>query len=94
IELSDKRWHSVTADRPTIVQGISPYSVIGYPNTRFIPLFEGKVKLAWLKPTVTLTVCDLVTGKVLLRQKVKARDGWLQFDVPPALTLTEWRIEG
>ncbi|MFN3422211.1 MAG: hypothetical protein ACK40X_10870 [Armatimonadota bacterium] len=87
------RWHSVTVDRPTIMQGIFPYGVIGYPNTRFFPLFAGKIKLAWLKSTATLTVCDLVTGKVLLRRKVRAENGWLQFDVPHELTLTEWRIE-
>lgn len=88
-----QRWHSVTADHPTIVQGVLPYAVIGYPNMRFIPLFEGKVKLAWLKPKATLTVFDLVTGKVLLRRKVKAKSGWLQFDVPPELIFTEWKIE-
>ncbi len=93
IGLSGEVRHLVITDRPTMVQGIHRYAIIGYPNTRFIPLFEGKVKLAWVKPTASLTVCDLVTGKVLLRRKVRAKDGWLQFDVPPELTLTEWKIE-
>ncbi len=88
-----QRWHSVTADRPTIVWSVPPYGVIGYPNMHFIPLYAGKIKLAWLKPTATLTVCDLVTGKVFLRQKVKAKEGWLEFDVPPELALTEWRVD-
>jgi hypothetical protein len=45
-----------------------------------------------LVPKVKVTVCDLLTGKVLLSQQVEAKGGWLKFKVPPELVLTQWRV--
>ena len=81
------------SDSPVMVWGETPVVWIGRLPMRFIPLGAGKVKLFCTEPLATLTVCDLVTGKVLLRRKVQAKDGWLHFDVPPELVLTEWRVD-
>ncbi|MDW8028507.1 MAG: beta-galactosidase [Armatimonadota bacterium] len=79
-------------DIPTAVWGELPNVWIGALPMHFIPLGTGSVRLSCRNPTVTLTVCDLVTGKAILQQKAQAKDGWLQFHVPQELVLTEWRI--
>ncbi|MCS7187822.1 MAG: hypothetical protein RMK89_12845, partial [Armatimonadota bacterium] len=79
-------------DIPTAVWGELPSVWIGALPMHFIPLGTGSVRLSCRNPTVTLTVCDLVTGKAILQQKAQAKDGWLQFHVPQELVLTEWRI--
>ncbi len=76
----------------TLAWGDEPVRWLGALPMRFVPLASGRVKLFCDKATATLTVFDLATGKVLLRRKVKAKDGWLEFDVSPELTLTEWKI--
>jgi len=82
-----------SAETPVLVWSDPPYRWIGYLPMGFVPLRSGIVKLFCVEPSATLTVCDLVTGKVLLSRKVQGKDGWLQFDVPPELVLTEWRLK-
>ena len=60
---------------------------------RFIPLQAGTVQLMWEPPMATVVVCDLVTGKVLHRERVAVVKGPLVITVPPDLVLTEWRIQ-
>jgi hypothetical protein len=58
----------------------------------FIPLQPGEIQIRCISPKVKVTVCDLLTGKVLLSYQAEAKDGWLRFKVPPELVLTQWRI--
>ncbi len=68
-------------------------SWIGTAPMGFIPLQLGSLQLRVEQPTVTVTVRDLVTGKVLQREQVKVVSGVLTLHVPPELVLSEWQIE-
>lgn len=67
-------------------------SDIGRPFTVLIPLNAGVVEVAWSLPKATVTVSDLLTGKILRRFKVVASSGVLRLTVPQDLIFTEWRL--
>ncbi|MFA0760491.1 MAG: hypothetical protein HZLCBSQH_000585 [Candidatus Fervidibacterota bacterium] len=55
-----------------------------------IPTQTGDLRLRWLHPKAHVTVCDLLTGKVLRRFTVKASANTLSLTVPPELVFAEW----
>jgi len=80
------------AEGLTVLVGEPPSFWISRPPMSFIPLQHGEIQIRCTTPKVKVTVCDLLTGKVLLSQRMEAKDGWLKFKVPPELVLTQWRI--
>lgn len=80
------------AEGLTVLVGEMPSAWISAPPMFFIPLQPGEIQIRCLVPKVKVTVCDLLTGKVLLSQQVEAKGGWLKFKVPPELVLTQWRV--
>jgi len=80
------------AEGLTMLVGKPPSAWIGRPPMFFIPLQPGEIQIRCESQKVKVTVCDLLTGKVLLSQRVEAKGGWLKFKVPPELVLTQWRI--
>jgi len=80
------------AEGLTVLVGETPSAWISAPPMFFIPLQPGEIQIRCLVPKVKVTVCDLLTGKVLLSQQVEAKGGWLKFKVPPELVLTQWRV--
>lgn len=77
----------------TFLWGEPPFSRIGTSDMRFIPLQPGEIHIRCTAPEVAVSVFDLLTGKLLLNCRAKARRNWLRFAVPPELVLTEWRVE-
>jgi hypothetical protein len=57
-----------------------------------IPMQTGDLRLHWLHPKARVTVCDLLTGKVLRRFTVRASANTLHLTVPPDLVFAEWRL--
>lgn len=52
----------------------------------------GNGRLRWVHPKATVTICDLLTDKVLCRFTVTASANTLRLTVPPDLVLTKWRL--
>ncbi|MFA0751962.1 MAG: hypothetical protein SLRJCFUN_002365, partial [Candidatus Fervidibacter sp.] len=57
---------------------------------RLIPTHAGNGHLHWVHPKATVTVCDLLTGKVLRRFTVRASANMLPLTVSPELVFAEW----
>lgn len=62
-------------------------------GTNFVVLQAGVWQLAWKKRQATITVRDLVTGKILHRFTTQPKKGMLTLTILPDLMLTEWRVE-